>query len=99
MGILNQKNLWPTSIYQFEHSRTPYRPPRPIAMHCLPIQKKTKIDPVLLSYLSNFLTFRHPCHLYMIQIRKKVIHLCPTLITTYVNILVSCQPHKQFEIS
>ena len=24
MGILNQKNLWPTSIYQFEHSGTPY---------------------------------------------------------------------------
>jgi hypothetical protein len=23
MGILNQKNLWPTSIYQFEHSGTP----------------------------------------------------------------------------
>ena len=20
MGILNQKNLWPTSIYQFEHT-------------------------------------------------------------------------------
>ena len=24
MGILNQKNLWPTLIYQFEHSGTPY---------------------------------------------------------------------------
>ena len=24
MGILNQKNFWPTSIYQFEHSGTPY---------------------------------------------------------------------------
>ena len=23
MGILNQKNLWPTLIYQFEHSGTP----------------------------------------------------------------------------
>ena len=25
MGILNQKNLWPTLIYQFEHSGTPYQ--------------------------------------------------------------------------
>ena len=24
LGILNQKNLWPTLIYQFEHSGTPY---------------------------------------------------------------------------
>ena len=24
MGILNQKNLWPRLIYQFEHSGTPY---------------------------------------------------------------------------
>jgi hypothetical protein len=23
MGILNQKNLWPTLIYQFEHFGTP----------------------------------------------------------------------------
>ena len=23
MGMINQKNLWPKSIYQFEHSGTP----------------------------------------------------------------------------
>ena len=26
MGLLNQKNLWPRLIYQFEHSGTPYCP-------------------------------------------------------------------------